>query len=671
MSNKNNIKIALISLFGLDFGVRYISSFLKKNGYPVYVVLFNKKRYSLEFLGNDYFNARLVNHHICYKKDLDLLIGLLKELEVRIVGISLTSTTFQTAKAITLGIKKYLDVPVVWGGIHAIISPEECIRYVDIVCIGEGEIPMLELAEKLRHNEPISGIKNLWIKKKNGIEKNEMAPLIENLDDLPFPDFVDTDNKFLIDGGKIAGEYIIISAVQSHMYPIMTSRGCLYSCSFCCNSVLRQRYKEKGHYLRRRSVENVIAELRYAVENRRFSKIRFWDDVFTFDTQWIDKFCTQYIREIGKPFTCYTHPRCTDRDILLKLRRAGLDAANVGIQSGSEEIARQFFSRMQFNQDFLNFAYFIKKIGITARYDVISDNPYETDEDQTTTTELLMQLPYPFQIHLYSLCWFPETPLTKKALNDGTIVVKDLEQYTSKALNNFHMYIPLSKTKRDFFWNCIKAMAVNRIFPDFLIRFCRKNKFFRKYPKVLFLLAKNYVYLFSRFNLKWEKNRIAIIKKVPINVTPAVIYQDRDIISNDFIFERADWLFRNPMINWSFFLSPCSDDCKELCLRIRNRSRKEMMLSFIFSLVHYDEFRDKSAPKSIWLIKLPIGHNYETDVHFKLSYPELKCYTEGYGCDVKLLRAEIPSLIKKELYLAVLLNTTPPYTSTESVLIEA
>ena len=671
MGGKDKVKIALISLFGLDFGLRYISSFLKKNGYPAYIVFFNKKRYSIDFLGNDYFNAHLVNHHICYKKDLDLLMCLLKKLDVKVVGISLTSTTFQTAKAITLEIKKYLDVLVVWGGIHAVISPEECIQYADIVCIGEGEIPMLELADKLSRNEPVDKIKNLWIKNKNGVEKNEMSTLIDRLDILPFPDFIDMDNKFLIDGGRIGREYVINSSVQRSMYPIMTSRGCLYSCSFCCNSVLRQRYEGKGHYLRRRSVDNVIAELRNAVENRQFSRIRFWDDVFTFDAQWIEEFCARYIREIGKPFVCYTHPRCTNRDILIKLRRAGLETANVGIQSGSERISRQLFSRAQINQDFLNFASFIKKIGITARYDLILDNPYETSQDQEATVELLMQLPYPFQIQLYSLCWFPETPLTKKALNDGTISLKDLEQYTSKALNNFHMYIPLSKTKKDFFWNCIKAMAVNRLFPNFLIKFCSRNEFFRKYPKVLFLLAKNYLYLFSRFNLKWEKNRIAIIKKVPINVTPAVVYRDRDIISNDFIFDRADWLFRNPMINWSFFLYPNSDDCKELRLRIRNGLRREITVSLVFSLVHFDELSDELAQKSIWLIKLPIGYSHDTDVHFKLFYPELKCYSDGFEYDVKLLKAEIPSLIKKELYLAALSNITLPYISTETVILEA
>ncbi|MFH1416122.1 MAG: radical SAM protein, partial [Elusimicrobiota bacterium] len=395
MNTKKNVKIALISLFGLDYGVRYISSLLKKNGYKTDIVFFNRQKMSVEFYGNDFFSPGLLDHEVCNKEDLDLLISLLGELKPEITGISVSSTTMKTAIRITQEIKKKLDTIVVWGGIHAIIAPRECIQFADIVCTGEGEYPMSELAGKIENREPITGIKSLWINNEEGIEKNEIRHLIENLDELPFPDFIEKENKYLIDGGKIGKDIHIVSAYELEKYPVMTSRGCMYSCAFCSNSVIRERYRDRGKYLRRRSVDNVIAELKAAVRKRSFHTVRFWDDIFTYDKEWIDKFCTEYSRHIGLPFCCFVHPTYKNRDLIVKLRQAGLAFVSIGIESGSEKVASKIFLRKQSNDNFIEFSHFIKEQDITMRYDLISDNPYETDNDQKTATELLLQLPRP------------------------------------------------------------------------------------------------------------------------------------------------------------------------------------------------------------------------------------------------------------------------------------
>ena len=670
MGNRNDVKIALISLFTLDFGASHISSFLKENGYPTYIIFFNKQRYSIEFLGNDYFSPRLLNHQICNQKDLDLLISLLKELNPAIIGISLSSVTMQTAICITQGIKKHLDAIVVWGGIHAIIAPQECIKYADIVCVGEGEFPMLELAEKIRYNQVITGIRNLWIKKRDGIEKNEMRQLIENLDELPFPDLVDRDNKFLIDGGRRANIFHIISVYIRSVYPIMTSRGCMFSCAFCCNSVFRERYKGKGAYLRRRSVENVIAELKFAIRNRSIRAINFWDDVFTFDRDWIGRFCSQYIREIGKPFACYVHPKYTNRDIMLKLRQAGLSLITMGIQSGSEDVAKQLFSRIQSNQEMVDFSYFMKELGISMRYDLISDNPYETDEDQDISTGLLLQLPHPYQIQFYSLCWFPETPLTKRALADGIISPGELEQYTSKALNNFYMYIPLSRNKRDLFWNCIKAMAVNRYFPKAWVRFCKKSIFFRRYPKFLFFLARNYLRLFTRMMIEWEGKKIVVRKQFPFNATPSVVYYKATEMINAFVVGRADWLFLKPEIEYSFFLLESREKAKRFCLRMRQQLKRGNTFRILMGLAPFRVQGGDSFGELLWLMEFSTGHGDENDVYFDLSYPRLSYSIDGHQYKAKLLRERVPFSLNKGIYSLYLRYAAKPNVPIGEILFE-
>jgi len=668
MADKKHTRIALLALFSLDFGARSISAFLKRAGYPVSLVFFNKKGYSLGLVSSDYFNARVAAHNVCDKKDLELLIGLLKNIDPKIIGISLTATTFRTAKAITLEIKKHLDAKVVWGGIHAIVCPEECLRYADIVCVGEGETPMLELAERLEHNEPLTGISNLWIKTADGIEKNGLAPLMADLDTLPFPDFVDRENKFLIDSGRLAEEYELTSAYERNAYPIMTSRGCMYACSFCSNSILRQRYEGKGAYLRRRSVANVIAELKYAAANRQFDRVRFWDDIFTYDAPWINDFCEQYLREIGKRFTCYTHPSRTDKEILRKLRGAGLYVANLGIQSGSEEMSKQLFSRTQSNSDLLEFAEYADRIGVTARHDVITDNPYETDSDEERTAELLMRLPYPFQIQHYSLCWFPETPLTKKALEDHTIAEGDLEQHTSKALNNFHMYIELSRDTRSFFWNCIKGMAINRLFPVPFIKACMKSRFLKKYPRLLFTAAKVYLKLRSQYGLK--PGAPALERKVPYNVAHTVLQMDRQTTDRNVITGEAKWLFEKPAADYSLFPLPDAEG-RQFCLRIRNYALAGKSFDFIFMLVAYDDYFRKSPAKAMWVLRVDTGGARETDTRFKLDFPELAYRAGGDKVTAKLLEKGLPGLVGGKLYAVVVRSAAKPYTLIDTLIFEA
>lgn len=635
-NNKNGFSVALISLFGYDFGIKYISSFLREKGYQTYVIQFNQLRYVAEFLDNDYFTAPLLSHNICSVQDLKLLIYLLKELNPKIVGISLTSVTMQTAKIITAEIKKHLNCLVVWGGVHAIIAPEECIQYADIVCAGEGEIPMWELTQKMSQGQPLTGIRNLWIKNNGRIEENELSPLIDNLDSLAFADFVKKDNKFLVEKGRIVKLPFIIAGYEAYAYPIMSSRGCMFSCSFCCNSILKEKYKSKGPYLRRRSVKNVIEELKFAVQNSSLRAVRFWDDVFTYDREWIKEFCDVYLKEIGKPFACYAHPKYTDKDILIDLTKVGLVSIIVGIQSGSEAVNREFFARSQSNKDILNFANAIKAY-FNPSYDFISDNPYESEQEQDNSVELLLKLPHPYFMHFYSLCYFPETPLTKKALVDKVIDTKDLEQYSFKALNNFFMFLALSKTKRQLFWNCIKAMAVNKHFPKVLVRFCKRNTFLKRHPKLLFLFCRYYLFLFKGIGGN----------KLSIGSIPSLGGKSFIDIHGNLILVSAKFLFYSR--KFYFFLFPLFSNniSKKFCLNVTNMLQDKLSVRFLIEAI---PLKGRSLQnKHIWSVDLKLDkHN---NIYLDLKYPELFFSTDEMMNKAKLLRKGNFKFFENQLYV--------------------
>lgn len=493
-------KIALISLFNIDFGIRYISSYLNSKGYSTYVISFGVLKLKEEIFCNNYITPSLLQQNPCPDKDVQLLIALLLNLKPDLIGISVPSTSFITASILTQKIREKFDMPIVWGGIHPTLCPEDCISHADIVCVGEGEYPMLELVEKLENKEDLTNINNLWIRKEdNSIEKNDLRNLIQDLDSLPYPDFVNYGNKFLIDEGKVISSPIIISVYKKNEYPIMSSRGCPFGCSYCCNSVLRTIYGGKGPYLRRRTPENVIDELVYVRNNREVSQIRFWDDVFTYDQEWIGRFHKLYIKEISVPFTCYAQPRYTDKKIIQMLAEAGLVSADLGIQSGSESFCKDRFRREQSNEEIIEFANLLNKLGVVPRYNVIVDNPYESDTDANATAELLMELPRPYIAALYSLCYFAKTELTLQALKDKLITEEEIEGRDNKALNNWYMFIDLAKDKKCFFWDTIVAMVVSGLFSKELIRRCKHSRFFRHHPKFLLILVRLYlrVSLFS------------------------------------------------------------------------------------------------------------------------------------------------------------------------------
>jgi uncharacterized radical SAM superfamily protein len=200
----------------------------------------------------------------------------------------------------------------------------------------------------------------------------------------------------------------------------MTSRGCPFNCTFCCNSILREIYKGKGSYIRRRSIENVISELLTAKKKYNIAEVTFQDDIFVDDPKWLYPFLEEYKKKIGLPFACFLHSRFVSEPVIKSLKDAGLYTADLGIQSGSEKIRREVYHRRQSNEEIIRAANLLNR-EIAMAYDIIIDNPFETQEHLIDTINLLLQFPHPFRLHLITLTLFPKYPVTLKAMERGLI----------------------------------------------------------------------------------------------------------------------------------------------------------------------------------------------------------------------------------------------------------
>lgn len=430
--------------------------------------------------------------------EINCLIKLIKELEPDIIGISVLSTHFKLASKITEEIKRELNTLVIWGGVHPTIRPYQCLEFTDIVCIGEGEGAIVELATQLSKGGEIDKIQNLWIKKGNKIIRDDLRPLIQDLDSVPFPDF-SNESKYLVENGNVLP---LPDPDQRTAYGLMTSRGCPFSCTYCCNNVLRRIYKGKGKYIRRRTVENVIEEL--AQSKKRFknlASIFFADDVFTFDIGWIRRFCGQYKKAVNLPFFCYCHPKATNEEIIQLLKDAGIFSMTMGIQTGSEDIRHKYFERYDTNEEIIRSAEILHKYKIDCAYDVIMDNPFETNENRRETFNLLLKLPKPFELHTFTLTHFPETKLTNLLLEKRIISENDVEDQKQESYERWVPTLDLRRNKENLFWDNLYYLAKKKYVPRGFVIWLSHINFLKRHPKPLTLLLRltsSYIYTVRR-----------------------------------------------------------------------------------------------------------------------------------------------------------------------------
>ena len=240
---------------------------------------------------------------------------------------------------------------IIWGGCHPTIDPEACIEEADIVCVGEGEGAMIDLVERMRDGKDYDDIQNLWVRSSTSMTKNPGRSLIQDLDSLPFPSYANDAYIFINDDKKDK----IDRSVEDRLLWIQGSRGCPFVCTYCVNSVTQPLFKSQGKYSRRRSVRNIVEEMKEqltTVKNHKLpenwkTNVLFVDEVFGHDQEWMKEFESIYPKEIGLPFFMETlpHPNMLNEKTLDMLVNAGVATINFGIQSGSDHIRNHLLGR--------------------------------------------------------------------------------------------------------------------------------------------------------------------------------------------------------------------------------------------------------------------------------------------------------------------------------------
>jgi len=351
------------------------------------------------------------------RDELESVGRLIEDFGADIVGITVVTVVAEAAAVLTDFIRRRLQIPVIWGGIEPTIEPEKSLRVADAVCVGEGEDALGEVMAGLDGNGTVpSDIANVWVRGSDGkIRENALRPLRQDLDALP-PLDCSPEGKFYVEGKNVVSGWSI--AQLDGFYETMTARGCPFGCAYCCNAQLRKLYPGQ-RYVRRRSPGNVIDELVSAQKIVPIEFISFQDDVFTFDREWLEEFARSYKKHVGLPFWCYAHALHTDFDSLKLLHDAGLRRVTLGIQSGSQRILKEVFNRPVPNRKVIESAEVLERLGLEYNFDVITNTPFETEQDCIETLDLLLSLPrVRFDFGLSKLSIYPNTEVERRCAQE-------------------------------------------------------------------------------------------------------------------------------------------------------------------------------------------------------------------------------------------------------------
>lgn len=232
-------------------------------------------------------------------------------------------------------IKEEFNVFSVFGGPHPTHFSEFINEPgVDGVCIGEGDYALLDLANNLTEDKPITNIANWWIKQNQEVFRNPARPLIKDLDTLPFADR--------------AIFPIYYAAV------VLTARGCPYKCSFC----------QPRTEFRRRNVDNVIEELREIKTKTNVRFIYFVDMTFNISSEWLDEFSEKYRRQIGLPFHCRIRADLVTRENTESLKDAGCFSVGMGIETANDYLRNKILNKGITKEQILSASKVIKEYKI-------------------------------------------------------------------------------------------------------------------------------------------------------------------------------------------------------------------------------------------------------------------------------------------------------------------
>lgn len=420
------MKVAFAHLGRENLGIEYLSAVLKQDGHAVTL------HYDPGLFGindNVFYVPRLEKR---YARDRLIVPAIIAE-KPDLLCFSVYTGTYQWCLDIARRVRAHLACPIVFGGIHPTLAPDEVLKneVVDYCVVGEGEEALCELVGMLAAGEDPRGMNNLCWREGDAVRCAPLRPPLADLDALPPPD-------------KSLFEHWVNMADD---YLVMTVRGCPFSCAYCCESAINKMYDHR--FLRRRSVDAVIDELEIMARRYHYREVMFNDSILFGQKQWLFDLLAQYRRRIGKPFRCFGQVKFLDADIAQALVEAGCYAVEFGLQTLNESIRKNILNRSETNEEAERAFRICDRYKIRYDIDHIFGLPEESVADFEFAARFYRSLKYLNRVKCHNLTYFPATPIIDTARERGLLSEANIREINEGRTGDFfHEYTFFDDEKR-------------------------------------------------------------------------------------------------------------------------------------------------------------------------------------------------------------------------------
>ena len=315
------------------------------------------------------------------KRPLAAFVRHLHETRYDLIGVSaLTSMLREVAQIARVAKQVNPDSLVLVGGPHATVEPESTLSLpgVDAVAIGEAEHAAGELVRRGLQPEGVPGV---WYRAEGEVVRGPEPQLVDDLDALPFPAWD------LLDMRRYVSLWYHLDAVRYglHGTSIIASRGCPFRCAYC-QPTLQRLF---GPRVRRRSPQNLLAEMIELRDRFRIDGLMWLDDTFLTSAAWMRDFCSHALEaKTGLIWGANVRADLVDEDTLALMKEAGLRIIHLGIESASQRVLDEVYQKGITLEQVREAVAMAKRLGLFVRGYFMLGAPTETLDEAEATIRL-------------------------------------------------------------------------------------------------------------------------------------------------------------------------------------------------------------------------------------------------------------------------------------------
>ena len=322
------------------------------------------------------------------------------------------------------------DAPVIVGGIHATLAPEDLapVRAIDHICIGEGEATMTELLDRIESGGDTLHVEGLWSRDGERVVRNPMRVLPAGIDHLPAPDL----SLFSFDE---------LYGIRRGTFSFIMSRGCAFRCTYCCISTLQQMFPREGAYWRFLSPPRAVEVLRELLDRHMpdAREITFTDAVFFPNRKWLAEFVPLYAKNIELPFSTNVRADMLTEETVTLLAEAGCRTVRMGVESGDERITTEILVRHLSIRHIRNAFAIARRHGIQRMSYNMIGLPTERLPQALRTVRLNAELD-PDEALAFIFCPYPGTALHRLSAELGYLTDREFDHYKAGVTTNMPQF---------------------------------------------------------------------------------------------------------------------------------------------------------------------------------------------------------------------------------------